>query len=60
MEGITKDDVLLVAQDLNFVPSNEEVEHVLALLDKESENDPTGNLNLWIENILYFLEVKQV
>jgi hypothetical protein len=60
MEGITKDDVLLVAQDLNFVPSNEEVEHVLALLDNESENDPTGNLNLWIENILYFLEVKQV
>lgn len=60
MEGITKDDVLLVAQDLNFVPSNEEVEHVLALLDNELENDPTGNLSLWIENILYFLEVKQV
>jgi hypothetical protein len=60
MEGITKDDVLEVAQDLNFVPSNEEVEHVLALLDNESENDPSGNWRIWIENILYFLEVKQV
>lgn len=60
MEGITKDDVLLVAQDLNFVPSNEEVEHVLALLDNESENDPSGNWRLWVENLLYSLDVKQV
>lgn len=60
MEGITKDDVLLVAQDLNFVPSNEEVEHVLALLDNESENDPSGNWRLWVENLLYSLDVKQI
>ncbi len=60
MEGITKDDVLLVAEELNFVPSNEEVEQVLEFLDSEAEIDPTGNLGLWIENLLYSLNVKQI
>jgi hypothetical protein len=60
MEGITKNDVLLVAENLNFVPSNEEVEQVLELLDSEADNDPTGNWILWIENLLYSLGVKQI
>jgi hypothetical protein len=60
MEGITKDDVLLVAEELNFVPSNEEVEQVLELLDSEADNDPSGHLGLWIENLLYSLGVKQI
>jgi hypothetical protein len=60
MEGITKDDVLLVAETLNFVPSNEEVEQVLELLDSEASNDPTGNWRCWIENLLYHLNVKRI
>lgn len=60
MEGITKDDVLEVAQDLNFVPSSEEVETVLSLLDSEADSDPSGNWRLWIENLLYSLDVKQI
>jgi len=56
----TKEDVLRVAKDLYFYPTKEEIQEVINRLDEEAENDPTGNLELWIENLLYSIEVKQI
>jgi len=57
--GIVREDVLSVAKDLNFMPTEAQVEIALTLIDWEAEGDPTGNWNLWVENILYSLEVAQ-
>jgi len=57
---ITKKDVLQVAKDLNFYPTEAEINEVIERFDEEADNDPTGNMQLWIENLLYSIEVKQI
>lgn len=57
---IGKSDVLRVAKDLNFLPTEEQINEVIERIDEEAENDPSGNLELWIENLLYDIEVLQV
>lgn len=60
MSNISKEDVLSVAKSLNFQPTEEQINEVIERFDEEAENDPTGNLVLWIENLLYDIEVLQV
>jgi hypothetical protein len=57
---IGKSDVLRVAKDLNFLPTEEQINEVIERIDEEAENDPSGNLELWIENLLYNIEVEQI
>jgi len=56
----TREDVLRVARDLHFYPTEEEIQEVIENFDIEAEQDPSGNWQLWIENLLYSLEVRQV
>lgn len=53
-----QDDVLRVAYDLGIHVTEEEVQKVLSKIEEESANDPSGNLSLWIENILYNIKTK--
>jgi len=57
---IQKEDVLKVAKDLNFYPTEEQIKEVIVGFEDEADNDPTGNLELWIENLLYSVEALQV
>jgi len=56
---ITKEDVLAVANDLNLNPTESEIQAVIDGFEGEADNDPTGSLPLWIESLLYSLDVKQ-
>lgn len=55
----TKEDILKTARDLHFYPTEEKVQEILDRLEGEIENDPAGNLELWIENLLYSVESRQ-
>lgn len=57
---IQREDVLEVAQDLNFYPTEEEIQEVIAGYEDEVESDPSGCMPLWIENLLYSMEVQQI
>jgi Ca2+-binding EF-hand superfamily protein len=59
MNNISKQDVLQVAKELNFIPTEEQVSEVIERFEDEVNNDPTGCLPLWIENLLYSIGVKQ-
>jgi hypothetical protein len=59
MSEISKEDVLKVARELNFYPTEKDIEDVIMSFEEESDNDPSGNLQLWIENLLYSYEVPQ-
>ncbi len=56
----TREDVLSVARELSFYPTEAEIQEVIERFDEEAENDPSGNWKLWIENLLYNMEVRQV
>lgn len=60
MSNISKKDVLSVAKELNFYPTEEQINEVIERFEEEVENDPTGCLPLWIENLLYDIEVVQI
>lgn len=55
-----REDVLSVARELSFYPTEAEIQEVIERFDEEAENDPSGNWKLWIENLLYSMEVRQV
>ena len=57
---IQKEDVLKVAKDLNFYPTEEQIKEVIDGFEDEADNDPSGNLELWIENLLYNVEAIQI
>ena len=57
---IQREDVIKVARELNFFPTEEEIQEVIAGFEEEAENDPSGSLPLWIENLLYSFEVVQI
>ena len=50
---ITGTDVLSVAKGLDIELLNEQVEKVLNLFDRESEDDPSANWYLVVEKIIY-------
>jgi hypothetical protein len=56
---ITREDVINVAQDLHMSPTEEQVQYVIDNFDAEADQDPTGYLKLWIENLLYQQDVEQ-
>jgi len=56
---IQREDVIKVAKELHFFPTEEELQEVMADFEEEAENDPSGSLPLWIENLLYSHEVVQ-
>jgi hypothetical protein len=56
---IQKEDVLSVAKDLNISPTEEQIQYVIENFESEADNDPTGNLTLWIENLLYQQDIIQ-
>jgi hypothetical protein len=56
----TREDVIEVARSLNFFPTESEIQEVIERFDEDAQSDPTGNWELWIENLLYCMEVKQV
>ena len=60
MSEISKADVLSVAKDLNFYPTEEQINEVIERFEEEADSDPTGCLPLWIENLLYDIEVVQI
>lgn len=60
MSEISKQDVLSVAKNLNFYPTEEQINEVIERFEEEADNDPTGCLPLWIENLLYDIEVVQI
>ena len=51
--GLVKDDVKRVADDLHISVTDEQIELVLKCVDDEAERDPTGDWQLWVENLLY-------
>lgn len=60
MSNISKEDVLSVAKSLNFQPTEEQINEVIERFEEEAGSDPSGCLPLWIENLLYDIEVLQV
>ena len=59
MSEISREDVLDVARQLNFFPTEEQIKEVIERFEEEADSDPTGCLPLWIENLLYDIEVEQ-
>jgi len=59
MSEISRQDVLEIARQLNFFPTEEQIKEVIDRLEEEANNDPSGCLPLWIENLLYSHEVMQ-
>jgi len=55
--GFTKEigvaDVISVAESLKLNPTIVEIHQVLLRYDGEVEEDPSGNLELWVEKLLY-------
>lgn len=59
MSEISREDVLHVARQLNFFPTEEQIQEVIERFEEEADSDPSGCLPLWIENLLYDIEVVQ-
>ncbi len=56
MAQITYKDVTSVAEQINFEPTEREVEEVLDRYNFEQESDPSATWNLVVEKILYDLK----
>lgn len=56
---ITKEDVLEVANQLGFEPTEEQIQEVIDMYPSEQEADPSGTWNLVVEQCLYTLDVEQ-
>ncbi len=58
--GLHRNDVLKIAKDLNFVePTNAQVNKVLSEVDAQADSDPTGWWGVWIEDLLYNLDLEK-
>lgn len=57
---IQTEDILRVAIDLNLLPTKSEIQYVINNYESEQENDPSGNLELWIENLLYQQDITKI
>lgn len=51
-EIITKEDVLQVANELGYLPTDSQIQNVIDLYPSEQELDPTGTWNLVVEQCL--------
>jgi hypothetical protein len=56
----TREDVIHIAEDLHMKPTEEQIQSVINDFDSEAEQDPTGDWTLWIENLLFNLDVEQI
>lgn len=56
---IHREDVLSVAKALSFQPTGEQIQKVIDGFAEEADGDPSGNLEIWIENLLYSIGVKK-
>ena len=56
----TREEVLIVAKSLHFYPTEAEIKEIIERFDEEADSDPSGYWRLWIENLLYSMEVRQV
>lgn len=52
-------DVLSTAKDLHMSPTEEQIQYVIENFDAEAERDPTGDWELWIENLLVQQDIPQ-
>ena len=57
---ISKEDVLEVANQLGFEPTEEEIVEVIKMYPSEQDADPTGTWNLVVEHCLSTLGVEQI
>ncbi len=58
---ITEEDILKVATDLNYeTPSKEQIDYILENYETKADDDPTGFVGAWIEQLLDEAEVKQI
>lgn len=58
---ITEEDILKVATDLNYTtPTKEQIDYILENYEAKVEDDPTGFIGAWIEQLLDEAEVEQV
>jgi hypothetical protein len=55
---IIEEDVASVAKSIGITLSDEDCGRVLELYPTWQESDPTGTWNLVIENIIYFLSMR--
>jgi hypothetical protein len=57
---IQKEDILRVVADLNYSqPTDKQIQYIIENYDRMAQDDPTGNLPVWIEQLLYEAEVPQ-
>ena len=56
---ISREDVLQIAGQLKFEPTEEQINQIIEMYPTEQEADPSGSWNLVVEHCLYSLEVKQ-
>ncbi len=59
MEKITKEDVLQVANQLGYNPTEAQILEVIELYPSEQHADPTGTWDLVVEHCLSTLDVEQ-
>lgn len=57
---ISKEEVKLVALNLMLDPNNQQINYVIENYEEESNNDPSGNLELWVENLLYTQDCSKI
>lgn len=58
---ITEEDILKVANDLNYkTPTKEQIDYILENFDAKVDDDPTGFIGTWIEQLLDEAEVEQL
>ena len=60
MSEISREDVLQVANDLGYKPTEDQIKEVLEMYPSEQEADPSGTWNLVVEQCLSTLGVEQV
>jgi hypothetical protein len=59
MNTITKEDVLQVADELGYTPTDAQIQEVIEMYPSEQDADPTGTWNLVVEQCLSTLGVEQ-
>lgn len=60
MTKISREDVLQVANQLGYKPTEAQINEVLEMYPSEQESDPSGTWNLVVEQCLSTLNVEQV
>ena len=61
MGEITVSEIKEVAKECSFnEPTKEQIDYVLENYNGQAETDPTGYWRLWVEQLLYDIDVEKV